>query len=143
MKTSPTWQHEYSIETTATPEAVWGPFRDVSGWTTWNAGIEEIALDGPFAAGTTFTMKPPGEAPLRSRLVAVRENECFVDETRVDELVITVAHRIERLEGVGARVTYAIAAAGPGAVEIGPMVAADFPDVLASLARRAESGASH
>ena len=34
------------------------------GWKTWNAGIEHIDIDGPFAAGTWFTMKPPGEDPL-------------------------------------------------------------------------------
>ena len=139
MTHTTTWQHEYSIETTATPEAVWTLFRDVPGWTSWNAGIEEIALEGPFAAGTTFTMKPTGQDTLQSRLVEVRENECFVDETRVGELVITVAHRIERIAAARARVTYAVEAAGPGAADIGPMVAADFPDVLASLARRAES----
>lgn len=139
MNTSPTWQQEFSIETTATPEAVWSLFHDVDGWKTWNAGIEAIALDGPFSAGSELTMKPPGQDAMRSRLVDVRENECFVDETRVDALVITVAHRIERLEAGGARVTYAVDAAGPGAAEIGPMVASDFPEVLAALARRAES----
>ena len=50
MNTSPTWQQEFSIETTATPEAVWSLFRDVDGWKTWNAGIEAIALEGPFSA---------------------------------------------------------------------------------------------
>ena len=139
MSNATTWQHEYSIETHAAPEAVWGLFRDVTGWKAWNAGIEEIALDGPFTAGTELTMKPPGQEALRSRLVEVRENECFVDETRVDDLVVTVAHRIERLDAARTRVTYAVAAAGPGAAEIGPMVASDFPDVLASLARCAES----
>ena len=140
MTNALTWQNEYSIETSATPEAVWGLFRDVDGWTTWNAGIEAIALEGPFTAGSEFTMKPPGQDALRSRLVEVSENEGFVDETRVGDLVITLAHRIERLDAARSRVTYAVAAADPGAAEIGPMVASDFPDVLASLARRAESG---
>jgi hypothetical protein len=130
------WETEYSVETEAEPAAIWALFRDVEGWKQWNSGIETIELEGPFAAGTWFTMKPPGSEPLRSRLVEVRENECFVDETRVDDLRVTVAHRLVPLSGQRTRVTYAVEATGPGAREIGPMIAADFPEVLSSLAAR-------
>jgi hypothetical protein len=132
-----TWSAQHSIEATATPEVLWGIFRDVPAWKAWNAGIERIELEGPFAEGTWFTMTPTGQDPLRSRLLEVRENERFVDETRVGDLVVTVAHRIEPLAPGRTRVTYAIEAKGPGAAEIGPMVSADFPEVLASLAERA------
>jgi len=69
-----TWTHTESIETPATPAQVWALFRDVAGWTRWNAGIERIALHGPFASGTTFTMQPPGTDALTSTLIAVKEN---------------------------------------------------------------------
>jgi len=128
-----TWRAEHSVDADATPEAIWARFRDVAGWTQWNAGIETIALDGPFAAGTWFTMKPPGQEALRSRLVEVRENDAFVDETRVDELVVTVAHRLAPLAAGRTRVTYSVEAVGPGASEIGPAIASDLPDVLAAL----------
>lgn len=124
---------EYSIETAATREALWGIFKDVPGWTRWNAGIEDIAIEGPFEVGTWFTMKPPGEEALRSKLVDVRENECFVDETRVGDLVVTVTHRLDPLASGRTRVTYAIEVQGPGASEIGPHIAADFPEVLSAL----------
>jgi len=133
------WRHEYAIETSATAETIWRIFRDVSGWKTWNAGIEEIAIDGPFAAGTWFTMKPPGEEALRSQLIEVRENACFVDETRVGDLVIKVAHRIEPLGSARTRIVYAVDASGPQAAEIGPAVASDFPEVLAGLVKLAEA----
>lgn len=130
------WHTEYSIEASAEPERIWALFRDVASWKQWNAGIETIELEGPFATGTWFTMKPPGQDPLRSRLLDVRENELFVDETRVGDLRVTVAHRLVRLGAGRTRIVYAVEAMGPGAAEIGPMVAADFPDVLASLAAR-------
>jgi hypothetical protein len=130
-----TWHAEHAIETTATLEAIWRLFRDVAGWRAWNAGIERIDLEGPFAAGTWFTMKPPGQDELRSRLVEVRENEVFVDETRVGDIVVTVAHRLERLGERRTRVTYAIDVAGPEAAEVGAAVSSDFPDVLAALAK--------
>jgi Polyketide cyclase / dehydrase and lipid transport len=132
------WRGEYVIETSATVDIIWSIFRDVPGWKTWNAGIEHIEIDGPFAAGSWFTMKPPGEDPLRSKLVEVRENACFVDETRVGALAITVAHRIESLGAGRTRVVYVAEASGPEAAEIGPAVASDFPQVLAALAELAE-----
>ncbi|WFU81250.1 SRPBCC family protein [Bradyrhizobium sp. CIAT3101] len=133
-----TWRTEYAIETSATPETIWSIFRDVPGWKNWNAAIEQIDIDGPFAAGTWFTMKPPGEEALRSQLIDVRENVHFVDETRVGDLVIKVAHRIEPLGSARTRIIYAVDAQGPEASDIGPAVSADFPDVLASLAKLAE-----
>lgn len=132
------WTAEHSLEIAASPETIWSFFRDVNGWKKWNAGIEEIALHGPFAVGTEFTMKPPGQEELRSRLVVVRENEIFVDETRAGDIVVIVAHRIERLGPGRVRVTYAVEATGPASEEIGPAVSADFPDVLKALARLAE-----
>src|SRR5262249_12958861 len=116
---------------------IWRLFRDVDGWVKWNAGIERIAIEGPFATGTWFTMQPPGQDALRSRLVDVRERECFVDETRVGDLVVTVARRIGPVAAGRARVTYSVDAGGPGAAEIGPAVSADFPEVLAALSAMA------
>jgi len=139
MNTEQVWRGEHSIETSATPAVIWSIFRDVPGWKTWNAGIEHIAIEGPFSTGTWFTMKPPGEDPLRSRLVEVRENACFVDETRVGDLAITVAHRIEPLGAGRTRIVYAAEARGPEAAEIGPAVASDFSQVLAALAKLAEA----
>lgn len=138
MNPQSAWQTQFSIETAASPEAVWALFRDVQGWPRWNAGIETIALEGPFAAGTGFVMKPPGQDAFRSVLTEVRENECFVDETRIGDLVIAVAHRIEPLSGSRTRITYSVDARGSEAAEIGPMISADFPDVLAALAAAAE-----
>lgn len=142
MNEQQVWRGEYGIETLAAAETVWRIFRDVPGWKNWNAGIERIDIDGPFETGTWFTMKPPGEDPLRSRLVEVRENECFVDETRVGELAITVAHRIQSLGAGRTRIVYAAEAVGPEASEIGPAVASDFPQVLAALAKLAEGRAA-
>ena len=139
MSDQNTWRGEYAIETSATVQTIWSIFRDVPGWKTWNAGIEQIDIDGPFAVGTWFTMKPPGEEALRSQLIEVRENACFVDETWVGDLVIKVAHRIERLGPTRTRIVYAVDAQGPQASEIGPAVASDFPDVLAGLAKLAET----
>jgi hypothetical protein len=138
MSARATWQTQFSVETSASVEMIWQIFRDVGTWKNWNAGIESLEIDGPFASGTWFSMKPPGQDTLRSCLIEVRENECFVDETRVGELTVRVAHRIQRLGPASTRVTYSVEAEGPDAAEIGAAISSDFPEVLASLATLAE-----
>ena len=128
-----TWHIEHSTEVPARPATLWAFFCDVAGWKTWNSGVTSSELDGPFETGAWFTMTPTGGEPLRSQLLDVRENECFADVTRVGELVVIVEHRLTALGDGRTRVSYALSAKGPGATEIGPMIAADFPEVLASL----------
>ncbi|WP_426339636.1 SRPBCC family protein [Pseudoduganella sp. S-14] len=132
------WTHRDSIETSASPEIVWQLFRDVPGWKTWNAGIEAIALHGPFTQGTTFTMQPPGSAPFTSTLLEVEENRGFTDVTEIDGTRVVVRHLIAALPDGGSRVTYATEIIGPQAADFGPMVTGDFPEVLAGLKRVAE-----
>lgn len=132
------WTHSTSIATTATPEALWRLFEDVAGWTDWNAGIERVALNGPFAAGTTFDMKAPGMDEFRSTLRDVRPNAGFVDETVLEGTRFLVSHDLQRLPSGGTRVTYAITVEGPEAATLGPLVTADFPEVLAALKALAE-----
>lgn len=132
------WEVEHGIETTASPEAVWALFKDVDTWKLWNAGVEHIEILGPFEAGTILLMKPPGLEPLKSRLIEVTENSGFLDETCVDELKIYVDHRVELIAPGRTKITYSLEAFGPSCDEIGPMVSADFPDVLKGLVALAE-----
>lgn len=131
----------HEIETTVSPKQVWSLLSDVSTWRSWNAGIEAVALEGPFASGTWFTMKPPGQEAMRSQLLDVRANQAFVDETRLDGLVVRVTHRLEPVAS-GTRITYLLEAEGPGADEAGPAIASDFPEVLRALVAAAHKRAS-
>jgi RimJ/RimL family protein N-acetyltransferase/uncharacterized protein YndB with AHSA1/START domain len=132
------WTHEDSIVINASPVHLWHLLADVAGWKRWNAGIEHIELHGPFATGTTFTMRPPGMEPFTSRLVEVRENELFTDATVIDGATVLVHHSIELLPAAGCRVTYRTEVTGAAAAELGPMVTGDFPEVLQALKRLAE-----
>ena len=127
------WTHEQSIEIDAKPARIWAVFADVHGWTRWNAGIERIELHGPFAAGSTFTMQPPGTDAFVSTLIAVDAARGFTDETVIDETRVVVDHRIEALSPHRVRVTYATQITGPQAQAIGPEVTGDFGDVLRGL----------
>ena len=133
------WSTEYQRDINATPETIWRLFSDVPGWKAWNAGIEFIELHGPFKAGTTFTMRPPGQDAFISTLIDVRPNELFIDETKLGDVRVVVEHRIEPIASNQVVVRYRITVEGPDAAEVGAAVSADFPDVLSALSQRAES----
>jgi len=132
------WTDTTSIATTATPQRVWKLFEDVAGWTDWNAGIEHVRLEGPFASGSTFVMKPPGMDAFRSTLRDVRPHAGFVDETLLENTRFLVSHELRPLPSGGTRITYAVRVEGPEAATLGPLVTADFPEVLAALKALAE-----
>ncbi|MFF0837721.1 MULTISPECIES: polyketide cyclase [unclassified Streptomyces] len=135
------WEYEHSIETGATPEAIWRLWADVENWGTWNAEIEKIEKNGPFAAGTQITMTPPGDAPVLLHIAEAVEDELFVDEARFDGLLLRTIHRIDRIDRDRIRVTYRMEITGTGADEagpqIGPGITADWPETMASLAELA------
>jgi uncharacterized protein YndB with AHSA1/START domain len=136
------WECEHSLETPAAPDAVWRQWSDMAAWPRWNDGIETITIDGPFAAGTTFTMTPPGEEPIRMRLAEIVPGELFTDEMDGGDFLVRTVHRVERAAGGRTRIIYRTEITGPAAgqagPQLGPAITADFPEVLAALARLAE-----
>jgi uncharacterized protein YndB with AHSA1/START domain len=136
------WINEQSIETAASPEAIWRLWSDVAGWPEWNADIERIEISGPFAPGSTISMTPVGQEPVELRIAEAVEPELFVDEVDLGDVVVRTTHRVERLEGERNRVVYRMEIGGQAAdtvgPELGPQISADFPEVLAALVRQAE-----
>jgi hypothetical protein len=130
-----TYTYRHSLETDVAPEAIWALYEDASTWPSWDAQAELITRDGPFASGTTGTMKFVDQDPLEYRLTKVQPLREFVDETPVESLVVRVSHLLEPLPSGRLRITHAAEIDGPEdeAREIGPMITADFPDTMASL----------
>jgi hypothetical protein len=125
----------HTVEADVTAEAIWSLYADVSTWPSWDRDAELITRDGPFAAGTTGTMKFAGQEPLRYRLTHVEPLREFVDETPLGDLVVRVSHLLEPQPSRRLRITYSAEIDGPEdqAQKIGPMITADFPDTMASL----------
>jgi uncharacterized protein YndB with AHSA1/START domain len=137
------WEYEFAMDSQATVAAVWEIWADVAGWPQWNAGVERIEIDGPFAVGTVFRMTSPGEEePIEMRLTEVVAGERFTDVMDAGDFVVRTEHRVEAVDG-GSRVVYRTEITGPAAGEIGPqlgpMITADFPEVVAALVGRALS----
>lgn len=134
------WTYEHSVETEAPADAVFALFRDVAGWPDWNAGVARMELDGPFLAGTAGTMTLPDGEVMTSKLTWVEEGRGFEDETTVPDpgVVVRVRHSLESLADGGTRISYRCTVEGPSAAGVGPMVIADFPEVMTALSARAE-----
>lgn len=136
------WEYEHSVETTAGPQELWRHWSDMAAWPQWNAGIEKIEIDGPFAVGSTFTMTPPGDDPVTMRLVEIVPGELFTDEMDAGDFRVTTVHRLEPLAGGRTKVVYRTEISGPAAAELGPKlgpaITGDFPEVLAALVKLAE-----
>jgi hypothetical protein len=132
------WERDDATEINASAEAIWALFEDVSGWTKWNPGIEKIEINGPFEAGAQLTMTLPGGQPLVTRLLEVRENVGFVDETRVGAVRVFVEHRIEALDAGRCRVVFSTQAFGPDCHETGAAASINFPEVFKNLSAMAE-----
>jgi uncharacterized protein YndB with AHSA1/START domain len=140
------WEVEHSIATSALPEQVWRLWADVDGWPEWNADIERIELDGPFAAGSRILMTPIGQGAIELRISEALEPASFVDVADFGEVLIRTTHCVERVRNERSKVTYRIVISGPAAdtlgAQLGPAISADFPETLAALAARAEASST-
>src|SRR5437870_5482996 len=115
------WTYQHSEEARVSAESIWRLWSQVERWQTWNADIETIAIDGPFAAGTRFTMTPVGDDPVELRLEEVVENRSFTDVAEFDGLVIRTVHLMEPV-GDRLRITYRMEISGPNADTVGPEI---------------------
>jgi uncharacterized protein YndB with AHSA1/START domain len=135
------WTKEYSGISTARPAAVFSVLADPELWSEWNQGVSRIEMHGPFAAGTTAVMVLPDGTALPFRFTWVEAPAGFEDLTEVPDAGVSVRVRHELASsGTGTRITYRCEVEGPDnvAAEVGEAVSADFSEVIAALAARAE-----
>jgi uncharacterized protein YndB with AHSA1/START domain len=126
---------------TARPEEVFAVLADPARWPEWNAGVTALEMHGPFAAGTTAVMVLPDGEALPFTFTWVEQDKGFEDLTEVPDAGVTVRVRHElAATAEGTLITYRCEVDGPDdvAAEVGYAVSADFPDVIAALAARAE-----
>lgn len=136
------WTAEHTIETSATPEAIWQMWADVPRWPEWNADLADAELVGEFVAGSTIRMTSVDGETIELRIAEAVEPELFVDEADLGSVKVLTTHRVEHADSGATRIVYRMEISGPEAdtvgPELGPQISGDFPEVLAALKERAE-----
>jgi uncharacterized protein YndB with AHSA1/START domain len=135
--------NQRSVETSASPAAVWRVWSDTTTWPDWNPDVQAMTLNGPFAAGTTGTMKTK-QGTRQVQLAEVVPGRSFRLETTVIPLT-RFAFECQVASGPAGKTTIsqAISVGGPLGGVVGGMmgrqIADTFPALLQGLARKAET----
>jgi uncharacterized protein YndB with AHSA1/START domain len=135
--------NQRSVETSASPAAVWKIWSDTSTWQEWNPDVQSMTLNGPFAAGTTGTMKTK-QGTRQIQLTEVEPGRSFRLETTVIPLT-RFAFECQVSAGPAGKTTISqgIRVGGPLGGVVGAMmgsqIANTFPALLKGLARQAEA----
>ena len=134
--------NERSVETLASPQTAWKIWSDASTWQEWNPDVQSMTLNGPFAAGTSGTMKTK-QGTRAITLTEVVPGTSFRLETTVIPLT-RFAFECKVAPGSAGKTTLsqAIVVGGPLGALVGGMmgkqIADTFPALLEGLARKAE-----
>ena len=138
------WEYEYMVESTATPAAIYRWYENVDLRSHWDRSVESMTIDGPFAAGTTGVMVIEGQGAMPFSIMDATLNEGFTDQTNLPEMGLTLrfSHQLTPLANGQTQIRHHLLITGPNAAEsaaeVGPMIAADFPETMTALARLAE-----
>ncbi|TCO38691.1 polyketide cyclase/dehydrase/lipid transport protein [Kribbella antiqua] len=134
------WVHEHAAETAVPRQKIWAALADIDSWTAWDTSMAEIKLDGPFAVGSTVSMTPIGQDPIRSTIVAIDEGTTYADETVFGGTVLRFSHTLSSLPGGLTRIVHRLEISDDETgAELGPMITADFPEAMEALIAYADN----
>lgn len=136
------WTTNYEQTTAAAPAAVWGALEKLHSGTPLGPNSDTFELHGPFAVGTTLTITPQGQEPMRSTIVALVPNATYADRTVFGDLELTFRHDLAPTADGGTTVTHTLVIDGPGSDDagpkLGPQISGDFPVAMVELLAAAE-----
>jgi hypothetical protein len=136
-------EHGTSVAATATADKVWKIWSDMSTWGRWNPNVWTMECQNGSASGTTGVMNTRAGQHHKMKLVNIVPGRSFALETSV--LPGTMFRFNRRIELVSGKTTVGqwVEVKGPlgplvGGI-LGPQVSREFANLLANLAREAES----
>jgi len=134
--------HACTLDTKAAPDAVWRIWSQPESWHEWNPDVEFVKLDGPFAAGTTGTMRTKRGGTHPIQLEEVNDGRSF----QLGTAAMPGTHFHFQCEiapsGGGSRISQSISMSGPMgglfSAMMGKKIAQSFEPILRGLASKAE-----
>ena len=98
---------------TAAPAAFFDRWADMATWPEWNLDTEWVRFEGPFATGSTGTLKPKGGPAVSfviERLIPDRE---FIDVSTLFGARLTFAHTVSERPDGGSDLEVTVTLTGP------------------------------
>lgn len=133
---------EASLETTASPAAVWRVWSDVDRWPDWNPDMKEARLDGPLRLGSTGMINTRSGGKHDVVVTHYEEGRSFeLESTALPATKMAIRATIAPT-GSGSRITQGFEPRGLLAPIVGPMMSGailkTFNAVLAALKQQVE-----
>lgn len=93
-------------------EDIWRIWTDVNNWPTWHGDLDYCKLDGHFAVGNHFMLKPKGISPVKIMLTEINEGNNFTDCTSFFGAKMYDTHALEET-AEGLKLTNTLVVTGP------------------------------
>jgi len=93
-------------------EKIWAIWTDVNNWPTWHGDLDYCKLEGGFAVGSFFMLKPKGAPAVKITLTEIIAGCEFTDCTRFVGAKMYDTHKMEETKE-GLRLTNKLVVTGP------------------------------
>jgi hypothetical protein len=107
------WSKSFSkVYSGVSSQIVWGLWTDINNWPRWHGDLEYCRLEGPFAVGNHFFLKPKGVRPVKIVLTEIEEGRKFTDCTIFPGAKMFDTHALEETSK-GLMLTNTLVVTGP------------------------------
>lgn len=140
----PTPQHFWrTLETDASPEAIWKRWTDVPQWYLWDTGLKQADMDGPFVLGARGVISSLEGRKSRFKVVQLEPGQSYTFKTRLPLGALYIKRYLTQENGhtqFTHEVWFSGLTGGIFARQFGPGFMAMLPEVMSKLETLARGG---
>ena len=85
----------HTVETSASPEAIWAIWTDVPNWKQWDDGLKDAAVDGVFKKGAQGKLTPDKGPTSKFVISELEEGKSYTFKTRIPFGWLIVQRRLK------------------------------------------------
>ena len=89
----------YTLETQATPEAIWQVWTDVAQWKDWDTGLKDATMEGPFELNARGTITSLEGRKSKFTVVAIEQGQSYTYKTKLPLGSLYVKRNLKQEEG--------------------------------------------